>query len=327
MIKEKLGRYFIKDLDAQKWADQNAFFVRQLTDYFNLVKPDIAIGFLPPANTPALLAAAETGMKVIATNHNVPREDYEAANRWDQNPHDRRLRRSVLHHAAALHVLFPEFGAWFDEALQDKIIAIPNYISPEFKSVVPSQNREKLILAVGRLTDVKNFAQLASAWAIIASEFPDWKVMVYGTGPQHKALGAQLKSLGIADTFILAGHRGDLAPEYGRASIFCHPALYEGFGLAPAEALHCGVPVVAFADCAGVNQFLRNGYNGLSVDRAGGETALADTLRKLMSDDNLRSKLAQNGPGSVSQFSIEKYRENWMRLIHRLLEKDSNANA
>jgi glycosyltransferase involved in cell wall biosynthesis len=303
-----------------QWDEKNDFFLSQLRDYFRLTKPALAISLMPPSNTVALLAAAGTPVKVVATNHNVPKEDYESPHRWDPNPLDRRLRKEVLEHAAAIHVLFPSFGDWFPPHLQERVVAIPNYVSPEFARRTKAE-RDKLILAVGRLAEVKNYMQLVRSWATLANDFPDWKVIVYGTGPQQRELRDEIAKLGIANSFVLGGHRSDLGREYARAAIFCHPAHFEGFGLSPAEALHMSVPVVSYADCAGVNQFVKDGYNGLAVDRNGSDDALAKGLRRLMEDETLRETLGRNGPQSVSEFTLDRYRANWIKVIETLTER------
>ena len=101
-------------------------------------------------------------------------------------------------------------------------------------------------------------------------------------------------------------------------AIFCHPAEFEGFGLAPAEALALKMPVVAFADCPGVNQFVVDGVNGILVDRAGGAEALAEALEKLIADDELRRRLGENGPASVASFTEEHFADAWVELIERV---------
>lgn len=301
-----------------EWTAQNKRRISQLHDYFRFVKPNVAISFLPPANTPALLASVETGVKVIPTNHNVPAEDYTNPGRWSPNPHDQMHRLEALRHATAVHVIFPDFAEWFPQHVRDKIVAIPNYISKEILQSKPLADREKTILGVGRLAEVKNYRTLLQAWRLIAGDHPDWKVVIYGDGPESEVLAREVEEANLTDSFLLPGTKAHLGEEYSRMSIFCHPAHFEGFGLAPAEALALGMPVVAFADCPGVNQFVRDGYNGLLADRAGGHTALAEALRRLMDDGELRQTLAANGPESVSQFTEENFANAWVDVIEQV---------
>jgi glycosyltransferase involved in cell wall biosynthesis len=308
--------------DQAEWDLDNAFFVKQLSEYFRLVKPAVAISIMPPANTPTLIAAKGTSVKVVACNHNVPAEDYGNPNRWSKNKIDRKLRLAVLDDASAIHVLFPEFGKWFPEHLHSKVVAIPNYISPNLKRPYPLQAREKTVLAVGRLAEVKNYMQLVRSWSSLAPEFPDWKVKIFGIGPQLKEMKEEIGRRNLRGKIDLPGHTTDLSLEYSKASIFCHPAHFEGFGLSPAEALYMETPVVFFADCTGVKEFVKDGYNGLAVERGkDGADLLADALRKLMLDENLRSTLGKNGPPSVSAFNLESYRARWVDLIEHVARR------
>ncbi|MCB1487860.1 MAG: glycosyltransferase [Bauldia sp.] len=301
-----------------EWHLKKDPVIHLLRDYFSHSRPDVAISFLPPANTVALLASVGTGVKVIPTNHNVPARDYLDPGRWSTNPHDRTLRLKALRHAAAIHVLFPDFGKWFPDALQSKIVVIPNYVSGEVLRHQPGE-REKLILGVGRLAPVKKFMTLLDAWALLAPRHPDWRVVIYGDGPQRKALEGRIAELGLGDSFLLGGSRSDMGEAYAHAAILCHPAEFEGFGLAPAEALALKMPVVAFADCPGVNQFVADGVNGLMVDRAGGAEALAAALERLIVDGDLRRRLGDNGPASVAAFTEEHFADAWVELIERCL--------
>ncbi len=333
-IRHRIGgwlsrRFFVPASIREKWGwlSLNEDYIAQLRDFFLYRKPDVVLTFMPPANTPALLAAAGTGVKVVPTNHNVPLEDYTSPERWDPNPLDRKMRLAALDHAARIHVIFPRFGDWFPDHLRSRVVAMPNYVSKEILRAKPKAVREPYILAVGRLAGVKNYDTLLAAWALIARDHPAWKVVVYGAGPQLRNLKAEAKRLDVEESFLLPGHRGNLGEEYARMSIFCHPAYFEGFGLSVAEALALEMPAVAFSDCPGVNEFLVDGYNGLMVDRAGGPEALAAALKRLIEDEGLRRRLGENGPPSVAVFTEERYAEGWVDLIEELTEPATAANG
>lgn len=301
-----------------RWNSKNHFFTRQLHDYFRLVKPDLAISILPPANTPALMASIGTSVKVIACNHNVPEQDYNNALRWGGSTFERVLRLRALDHAAAIHVLSASFAEWFPPNLKERIVVIPNYVSPTLKWPEPRPQKEKVILAVGRLADVKNYGQLINSWAELASDFPDWRVRIFGTGPLMTDLTAAVRIHKLEKSVELRGSAADLSAEYAKASIFCHPAHFEGFGLSAAEALFMETPVVCYSDCDGLDEFVADGYNGLTAARKGDRDYLAHSLRRLMEDDNLRIKLGSNGPASVDEFTLDAYRSRWLHTIERI---------
>ena len=325
--KQRWGR-LIKNLpfvpknirEKAQWNFSHDFFMSQLRNYFLFNETEVAISFLPSANTPALLATEGLSVKVVATNHNVPEQDYLSPQRWDPNPLDRELRLKVLDRAAAIHVLSEEFSSWFPPHLANRIRVIPNYVSHQFTSGQDiNVKKDNIIMAAGRLASVKNYIDLINAWKILAPEFPDWQVKLFGTGPLQNTLQRKILELDIEDTFSLQGQKNDLYEEYLHSSIFCHPAIHEGFGLVAAEAMALGTPVVFYGDCPGVNSFVKSAYNGLAADRNLGPGDLADKLRYLMRESEERKRLGANAQNSVQNFSVEKYKQTWFKLIDSLI--------
>lgn len=309
--------------DRVRWHAMNRDYVNQLRRYFRGAKPDLAISLLPPANTPTLIAARDLDIKVIVTNHNVPKEDYTNPERWGGGAYDRALRLSTLDRADGIHVLFPKFGAWFPKRLHERIFAIPNYISDEILQPVSAGcDRSHVILGVGRLAPVKNYLALLDAWARLGDDRKDWQVHLFGTGPQEKQLRAKISELGLETSFKLMGVTQNITLEYLDAAILCHPALFEGFGLSPAEALACGTPVLAYADTPGIDEFLVHGKNAFLVDRNGDAVQnLAAGLRELMTDHAWRKSLGDNGPASVARFDKQTHVNRWIQAIENVVSE------
>jgi glycosyltransferase involved in cell wall biosynthesis len=311
--------------DKLRWWTRNRNFIAQLERYFDGARPDLAITYLPTANTPALVASAGRPVRMIVTNHNVPREDYQNPGRWGGGDYDRALRLRALDRADRIHVLFPSFGAWFPEHLQDRIVAIPNHVPADPGNHLETpETRDQSILAVGRLAAVKNYLDLVEAWARLGDARGDWQVKVFGGGgPEEKKLRRRISELHLDDSFRLMGSTNRITQEYRKAAIMCHPAEFEGFGLAPAEALASGLPVVAYTDTPGLKEFLQDGRNALLADRRGDRVDhLAKALLKLMQDEPLRHRLGQAGPASVARFSRATYVNHWLRMIESVFEDE-----
>jgi glycosyltransferase involved in cell wall biosynthesis len=288
------------------WLAKNLYFLRRLHAVARDCRPDVIISFLPPANTPSLLAGLLTGTKVVPTNHSVPAEDYTTRERWDQNPIDRALRSWSLHAAERIHVLFPAYTDFFPRRLRDRVVAIPNYVSPEFLAAEPAGPRRKEIVAVGRLNDIKNYRVLIDAWSQLAERHPDWRVSIYGSGPQRKELGGRIQELGLEGVVTLKGQQTGLRRVYQEAEIFCHPARFEGFGLSVVEAL---------ADSKGVEEIVKDGDNGLLAGPNGDPTALAAVLERMISDVPLRQRMQARAPESVRGFTQQAFLDRWLDLL------------
>lgn len=296
-----------------KWAGTHGLFARRLTQALRRSKPDVIVGFLPPAITASVEAGRAIGVPVIASVHNVPEQDFGDSPRWDQNPVYRTRARTALDRADAVTVLLDEFRDWFDGATRSRVHVVPNALERLCPLPDPIPPRTRTVLGVGRLTDVKRFDLLIEAWAQLHGEFPDWTVDIYGTGPQEQALKNQIAAHALEDRVRLLGVTSDLGPVYDRAGLFCHPASFEGFGLVVGEAMAHGLPVVGFADCPGVNQLIRHETDGLLT--APGATALADGLRRLLRDAQRRREMGAAATQITTRYAPTAIADIWERLI------------
>lgn len=123
-------------------------------------------------------------------------------------------------------------------------------------------------VTVGRLMGYKNVALMLDAFRLL----PDWRLTVVGDGPQRASLQARAPANVL---FTGALPEADKQRLLQTASVFVFAAV-EDFGIAPAEALAAGTPVVALAR-GGALDYLRHGENAWLFDAATPE-ALAQAL-------------------------------------------------
>lgn len=126
------------------------------------------------------------------------------------------------------------------------------------------------------------------------------RVDVYGDGPERAALERRAAELGLADlvTFHGARTQGEIADALALADVFVLPGAREAFGIAAAEALAAGVPVIAMAGC-GASDVFADGVAGLFVHDA---DELGSAIVRLVGDDALRMRMAASAPGQVARF-------------------------
>lgn len=107
---------------------------------------------------------------------------------------------------------------------------------------------EFLFLAVRRLDPRMGLMQLLDAFHAVSIQFPNARLAIAGRGPQREALETRIQNLRIGDRVRLLGFvpEADLPGLYQSADCLLMPSLdLEGFGLATAEGLACGTPVLA----------------------------------------------------------------------------------
>lgn len=204
----------------------------------------------------------------------------------------------------------------------------PSVLSPEPSdepSALSPEPSEVALLCVATLIPRKGYELLLSALAAIPRR--NWRLTCAGSlerdAPTVARVRAQLRADGLEDRVSLAGDldAATLATHYDRADLFVLPTLYEGYGMAVAEALARGLPVVStatgaieelvvgrarFAASAPTivdGAFARPGRSAERGDRQrdrpaglvvppGDLPAFTDALSRVLGDSHLRAQLA-----------------------------------
>jgi glycosyltransferase involved in cell wall biosynthesis len=173
---------------------------------------------------------------------------------------------------------------------------------------------EPVVVLLGRLSFEKGQDMMLEAWAEVTRNFPEWRLRLYGSGPEEKALRRQAEELGLTGTVEFRGTTTDVEGALTQASIFALSSRVEGFPMSVLEAMAYGLPTVAF-DCApGVRELVTHEVDGLIV-QPGNTTEFAEELRRLMTDAGLRAKLGKEARTSVRRFSADMVVDRWERVF------------
>jgi glycosyltransferase involved in cell wall biosynthesis len=182
-----------------------------------------------------------------------------------------------------------------------KLRVVPQGVEPAFFDLV-RRRPEPFLLTVSTLHPHKNLDNLLRAFARFHRARPEFRLIVCGmhgfySGPLHELRA----SLGLDDAVSFPGWipREEVFDLYARAWAFLYPSRFEGFGLPVLEALAAGVPaacsdVEPLSGIAGGAALL---FDPLDVD------AIAGAMLRLAGDDELRERLAEDGPRRAAQFS------------------------
>lgn len=111
------------------------------------------------------------------------------------------------------------------------------------------QPEERIVLAVGRLSREKGFAELIVALQQLRQMNPEMHVrlLILGEGPQEKRIRKTVKALGLEQSVTLLGHVRDVQRYYKIADALAISSLSEGSPNVLLEAMAAGVPVAATA--------------------------------------------------------------------------------
>jgi GalNAc-alpha-(1->4)-GalNAc-alpha-(1->3)-diNAcBac-PP-undecaprenol alpha-1,4-N-acetyl-D-galactosaminyltransferase len=277
------------------------------------LQPDVVIGFQHGAWLFAEVGLLGCDVPVILAERNAPDQyDHTSAGKY------RKLIFQSMRTAPAITVQSPRYVDRYPAFLRSRIIVIPNPVYPADRFADPGTERSRrTLLAVGRLSYQKNYPALIAAFARLAPSHPEWQLRIVGEGEERRSLEDLIASTGLGDRIAMDGAVTDVAGKYAAADLFCLPSRWEGFPNTLAEALAHGLPAVAYAGCAGTDDLVEHGENGLLAAGNGDPTALAASLDASMGDAGERTRMGSKARSIGRQYAPDKIYDSWERLFFR----------
>lgn len=193
-------------------------------------------------------------------------------------------------------------------------IIIPNAVSQQFFDITWKPERKEIV-AVGRLSEVKNHKFLLKAFSIIADDFPEYEIVIYGDGPLQNELMQTAEQLGIDDRIRFPGWLENIGNEISKAFVYVLTSNSEGMPNSLIEAMAIGMPVIA-TDCpsGGPASLIDDGVNGFLVP-INGERILADKIRCILLNPKLARELAKAAKQSTYELISENIYGKWHQFI------------
>lgn len=261
---------------------------------------DLVHAHLPLAGAVARLAARRCGIPCVYTEHSmIPR--YHPMGRWANRltwrlqdaaiaiSHD--VRQSMIENngnGVPIYTIHNGVDcATFDRGLVDQergraALGIPK-AAPVFGTV-----------AAFRDTPAKRLDRWIKMAAAVLKAAPEAHAILVGDGPLRSTLERQAHATGFAKRIHFAGRQQDVRSWLAAMNVFVISSDYEGFGIAPAEAMAMEVPVVS-TDVSGLREVVRDGVTGILVPIDESVICrLAHAVLSVLGDAQRRSQLASN---------------------------------
>jgi glycosyltransferase involved in cell wall biosynthesis len=170
----------------------------------------------------------------------------------------------------------------------------------------PITNEILVLGSVGRLHEVKGFDLLVEG----ISKIEDKKTIlhIWGEGEERKNLEHLIKSLDLNERVILkgSGYSVGMREIIKDIDIYVQPSRSEGFGLAVAEAMGCGVPVVV-TPAGSLPEIVQHNKTGI-VAKSFTPEDIALAINELVSNKKLREELSKSAyEYSRKQFGVDEW--------------------
>lgn len=161
------------------------------------------------------------------------------------------------------------------------------------------------ILTIGRLANQKGYDIALNACMKLKERGIKFKWYALGKGPLQEEIEKFIKEKSLSEHFMLLGVKSNPYPYIKNADIYVQTSMFEGFGLAIAEARMLNVPVVTTRFDAVYSQMI-DGKNGIVVDM--NADAVYNGILLLINDnelrENIRKYLQSEKKGNIEE--IEK---------------------
>ncbi|MEU9891761.1 glycosyltransferase [Sphaerisporangium sp. NPDC051011] len=273
-----------------------------------------------------LLVTTRASLGVQAARH-VPRETLRVAREWSRPAVPDPVRRFYPKLDAVVtstETARDDFDRLFQGPGGPRLEVVPDALT---QGPWPrSRMDNRIVSAGGRWLAGKAFDQLVRAFAIVADKRPDWRLRLYGGGPEEKRLRALVGSLNLHNNVYFMGTTPDLPGEFAKASLVAVTSLAESPGMTVIEALGCGVPVVGFEGARGAGEFVTPGHDSVLVPRGGDEVeAFACAMLGLIDDERRRMVLSAGARKSAARYAAPVVAARWEELAEDLRGRGAKA--
>lgn len=198
---------------------------------------------------------------------------------------------------------------------RNTVISIPNGVPDWLPEPAQSGRSGQFVVgSVGRLDAMKGHDVLLRA----AAQVEGVQVVILGEGEERAALEGLAQQLGIRDRLELPGWVSQPRAYLPGFDVVALPSRSEGFPLAMVEALLAARPVVA-TGVGSVPEAILNGETGILIEK-NDVTGLAEALRRLRDDPELRATLGRQGRDfALAHFTVEAMTAHYEQLWSKLL--------
>lgn len=207
-------------------------------------------------------------------------------------------------------------------AFDTPIETIYNFLDDKFPPEPPERctladDNEKILMHVSNFRPVKRVTDVVRIFKKVSEHVHSILVMV-GDGPERMSAVGVAKQLGVLHRVKFLGSYDAIENILPCADLLLQPSEHESFGLAPLEAMACGVPVIG-TNSGGVTEVVQHGVTGY-LDEVGDIDTMAGHAIDILTNADLAKALGDAGRHRAStQFQkapiIDQYENLYTRLL------------
>ncbi|MCB2209913.1 glycosyltransferase family 4 protein [bacterium] len=231
--------------------------------------------------------------------------------------------KATVIHCVSQDILNQALGYGLDPR---KAVVIHPAVDP---NVFPAPNEHRQnprfsIVTTGSLIWRKGYEPLLMAFRKLLDSGIDAILNIIGTGEDQQRILYTIEDLDLKESVLLHGRLSpdQVSMRLKKADVFVLSSMSEGISNAVLEAMSCGLPIVT-TDCGGMREAVEDGIEGFVVP-IWDDTAMADKLRRLALDEDLRVRMGTAGRKRIlAAFRLDQQITDFKELIYKAALKTS----
>lgn len=274
------------------------------------ILPDVIISFVP-LTTKYLMMEGETVVPVITMVHDSPDISFSILTKQVKNCLNKCYAVQVcLNYAVDIVKHYCETA---------NVIVIGN-VAPQYeKSIEYKEKSFYKIVNVARIDkSQKRQHILIEAFGMIKDKYPNWSIELWGPCTDNRYMSTLkniIKKFDMGNRVSFCGTTNNVHDVLLNSDLFAFPSSHEAFGLALAEAMSAGLPVIGMDDCLSVKEMVQENHAGL-ISRNGVD-CFSEMLCQLMESMELRKCLGETGRNAMRKYDKKTILEQWVNVIEK----------
>lgn len=283
------------------------YWIKGIRKHIKDTKPEHVISFSMYVNIIVILACLGLKKDILISERNDPSSDGRS---WVD------IALTYILYPFANKIVFQtkRAKACYPKYIREKSQIIYNPVNVTTEACHIKKN-EKKIVTVGRLEPQKNQRLLIQAMRDVIQEYQDCYLEIFGEGSLRDNLIGLVNELGLDNKISFMGNVSNIHERIADSSIFVLSSDYEGMSNALLEAMMMGLPCIS-TNCAGSDEIIKNGYNGILVP-VGDQKAMSAAILGLLNDEELAKKIGKNANRSSELFSGNTVLKKWFDYIDK----------
>lgn len=278
-----------------------------------IFQPDIVVSFLTHVNIISILSILGLKIPIVVSERNDP--NFEPAQLYRKI-----LRKIIFPLANGFIFQTQEAKQYFSKRIQQKAEVIPN---PVFVDDIPKNYNSKIktkeFVAVGRLTEQKNYPIMLKAFKEVYKKYPEYKLIIYGKGEEEEKLKKMCIQEKIESNVYFMGVVKNIHEKIVNSHTYIMASNNEGMPNALMEAMALGICCISTdCPCGGPRELIKNEKNGILVPVNNVEL-LAKNMIRTIEEENLTKIIRNNAKKIREIYSLEEIGKKWEIFLKRVV--------